>query len=127
MLCGQFPFHVLAALLLVHGIFLSFVLSCLAHFFKISLWDIKASLMFKIACQFWGLTDFLLRWIPRNIYNSGHLPCFRAIVLTNKKTDLSLVILEPFNTIAMEVLENQLSTFELNTDFSEYPIEPQGT
>ena len=63
--------------------------------------------------------------------NSNDTPAnvfyFRAIVLTNKKTDLSLVILEPFNTIAMEVLENQLSTFELNTDFSEYPIEPQGT
>ena len=37
-----------------------------------------------------------------------------------------MVILEPFNIIAMEVLENQLSTFELNMDFSEYPIEPQG-
>ena len=35
-----------------------------------------ASLMFQIACQFWRLMDFLLRWIPRNIYNSGHLPCF---------------------------------------------------
>ena len=51
----------------------------------------------------------------------------RAIVLTNKQNTLSLVILEPFNQMAMDILENQISMFELSTDFSEYPVEHQGS
>ena len=47
-------------------------------------------------------------------------------MLANSQSNLSLVILEPFNKMAMEVLENQISMFELNTDFSLYPIDYQG-
>ena len=51
----------------------------------------------------------------------------RAIVLTNRQNTLSLVILEPLNQMAMDILENQISMFELSTDFSEYPVEQQGS
>ena len=47
-------------------------------------------------------------------------------MLANSQSNLSLVILEPFNKMAMEVLENQISMFELNRDFSLYPIDYQG-
>jgi hypothetical protein len=47
-------------------------------------------------------------------------------VLVNSQSNLSLVILEPFNKMAMEVLENQISMFELNRDFSLYPVDYQG-
>ena len=47
-------------------------------------------------------------------------------MLANSQSNLSLVILEPFNKMAMEVLENQISMFELNTDFSSYPMDYQG-
>ena len=46
--------------------------------------------------------------------------------MTNSQNNFYLVILEPFNKMAMEVLENQISMFELNTDFSSYPMDYQG-
>ena len=46
--------------------------------------------------------------------------------MENKKVGISLIILVPFTTLAFQVLEDKIGTFELTTDYSTFPMEYQG-